>query len=250
MISIPRTNLDADLTTKLNQLTDRLRSDSADAALARKRWSAAPAERSAIRSHLRTMALGIERCMYCGDNIGSDIDHFEPISRAPLRTFDWLNHLLACGYCNTSWKHARFPCDSSGSPLLIDPTSDDPSEHLQLILRTGRYRELTEKGKTTIDVFGLNRGDLVRGRSDAYMTRGAVLCYAQLLVATGREQEGRQRLSALREEPHVSVLHAMLGVLTMDGAETVLGTDVFNALQDPKVRRLLDIGEQTPPSVS
>jgi hypothetical protein len=28
------------------------------------------------------MAAGIMRCMYCGDNLGTDIDHFEPISGA------------------------------------------------------------------------------------------------------------------------------------------------------------------------
>lgn len=49
-----------------------------------------------LDSVLRQMAPGLERCMYCGDNQGTDIDHFEPLARNPLRTFDWLNHLLAC----------------------------------------------------------------------------------------------------------------------------------------------------------
>ena len=178
--------------------------------------------------------------MYCGDNIGSEIDHFEPISRAPLRTFDWLNHLLACSYCNNK-KRSNYPCDETGKGLLIDPTIEDPSEHIRLILATGRYRELTARGKITIGIFGLNRGDLVKGRYDAFMTRGAVLCYVQLLMEQNREDEGQRRLAAMREEPHASVLHAMVNVMDMDGAENVLGRDVLNALKDPRIRKLLNI---------
>ena len=179
--------------------------------------------------------------MYCGDNIGSDIDHFEPISRAPLRTFDWLNHLLACSYCNNR-KQSSYPCDETGKGLLIDPASENPSEHIQLILTTGRYRELTPRGEMTIGIFGLNRGDLVQGRHNAFMTRGAVLCYVQLLVEQNREDEGRQRLAAMREEPHASVLHAMVNVMDMDGAGDVLGREVLNALKDPRIRKMLNVG--------
>lgn len=57
-----------------------------------------------------------ERCMYCGDNQGTDVDHFEPLSLAPLRTFDWPNHLLACSLCNSHYKRHLFPCDEDGRP--------------------------------------------------------------------------------------------------------------------------------------
>lgn len=239
MISIARADLRAELAARLEELSAQLRMDGADANRARTRWNSARNERSGIRANLARMALGIERCMYCGDSIGSDIDHFEPISRAPLRTFDWLNHLLACRYCNNR-KRSDYPCDATGTGLLINPTSEDPSEHIQLILATGRYRELTLKGKVTIDIFGLNRGDLVQGRCAAFMTRGAVLCYARLLMEQNREDEGRQRLAAMREEPHASVLHAMVNVMDMNGAEDVLGRDVLCALKDPKIRKLLN----------
>jgi uncharacterized protein (TIGR02646 family) len=240
VISIVRVDLDAELATRLKELSAQLQADDANANRARTRWNSARSERSDIRIYLARMAPGIERCMYCGDNIGSDIDHFEPISRAPLRTFDWFNHLLACGFCNNR-KRSKYPCDETGKGLVIDPTSEDPSEHIRLVLRTGRYRELTLRGELTIGIFGLNRGDLVQGRYDAFMTRGAVLCYAQLLIAQDREDEGRQRLAAMREEPHASVLRAMVNVVGMEGAEDVLGTDVFNALKDTRVRKLLNI---------
>lgn len=240
MISIARIDPNAELATRLEELSVQLQADGADASRARTRWNSARNERSGIRAHLARMALGIERCMYCGENIGTDIDHFEPVSRAPLRTFDWLNHLLACSYCNNR-KRSDYPCDETGKGLLVDPTSEDPSGHIQLILATGRYRELTPRGKITICIFDLNRGTLVQGRYDAFMTRGAVLCYARLLIEQNREDEADQRLAAMREEPHASVLHAMVNVMDMDGAEDVLGRDVLGALKDSRIRKLLDV---------
>ena len=203
-------------------------------------WKSARPERGGVRTHLALMAPGIERCMYCGDNLGTDVDHFEPISRAPVRTFDWLNHLLACSFCNSNQKRAAYPCDDhTGEKLLIDPTSEDPSDHISLILSTGKYRDLTVRGLKTIEVFGLNRSDLVRGRATAFETRTAVLCYAQILLAQGRKEDAARRLRALTEEPHASVLQAMLRSMELPGAVDVLGSDVMGALRDPEIQLLL-----------
>jgi len=185
------------------------------------------------------MAPGIYRCMYCGDNLGTDIDHFEPISRAPLRTFDWSNHLLACSYCNSNQKRAEYPCDTAGESLLIDPVSEDPALHLGLILSTGRYEFLTEKGRATIEVFGLNRVDLVRGRASAFHIRRAVLNQARSYITQERLEEASACLQALTEQPHASVLFAMLSVLDLPGADIVLGRDVVAALSDPLIMSLL-----------
>ena len=83
-----------------------------------------------LKDLLSEMAAGRERCMYCGDNQGTDIDHFEPINRHPMRAFDWTNHVLACSLCNSHLKGAEFPLDEGGKPLLIDPTAEDPTPHL------------------------------------------------------------------------------------------------------------------------
>ncbi|HYO69330.1 MAG TPA: hypothetical protein VEU33_24950 [Archangium sp.] len=122
-----------------------------------------------IRDTLRAMAPGRERCMYCEDSAAKDIEHFWPKARYPLRAFDWLNYLLACGDCNSNHKRTRFPLDDSGAPMLIDPTVDDPTEHLELSPVTGRIADLTPKGAASIEVFGLNSRDyLVRGRRSAW----------------------------------------------------------------------------------
>jgi uncharacterized protein (TIGR02646 family) len=83
-----------------------------------------------IRRTLAAMASGRERCMYCEDSAGTDIDHFWPKSRYPEKTFAWLNHLLACSTCNRR-KLARFPVDAVGSPLLVDPTAEEPLDHIK-----------------------------------------------------------------------------------------------------------------------
>lgn len=139
-------------------------------ALARRLWfdrSVRSGVHGPVKIALCEMAPGHERCMYCGDNQGTDVDHFEPMRRSPLRTFDWLNHLLACSLCNSHKKRDRFPVDAAGSPMLIDPTTDDPDEHLFLSLATGVYRARTDKGRHAIDVYDLNRDVLVDGRASA-----------------------------------------------------------------------------------
>lgn len=237
MIPISRIDLDAPLTSRLGELTDKI-ADS-DPAAARAAWRSAKPEKKRIRSYLSRMAVGIQRCMYCGDNLGTDIDHFEPIAHSPGRTFDWFNHLLACAFCNSNAKRDAFPCDTAGQPLLIDPTYDDPGRHLALTLTTGQYRALTPRGQHTIDVFGLNRWDLTRGRAGAFVTRRAVLCQAHALLGQGRIDDASECLIALRHEPHASVLYAMLLITGSANAPDMLGADVVAALNDHKIRLLL-----------
>jgi HNH endonuclease len=103
-----------------------------------------------LKHILQQMALGLEQCMYCGADFGTDVDHFDPIARTPLRAFDWPNHLLACPTCNSNHKRDRFPTDAGGRPLLIDPTAEDPFEHMTRSLSTDVYHPLSDKGIATI----------------------------------------------------------------------------------------------------
>lgn len=239
MIRISRITLEGKLADKLNRRTTALKAASADLQAARKAWNSARAVKQGIRLHLTQMAPGIERCMYCGDNRGTDIDHFEPIREFPPGTFEWLNHLLACSTCNSNQKRDRFPRDSSGVALLIDPTRDDPVRHLRLILRTGDYRALTPQGEASVAVFGLNRRDLTRGRAGAFEMARAALCRAHDLLGQGRYDEAVDCLRALTEQPHASVLHEMLRSADLPGAVDVLGADLIAALESQQVLALL-----------
>jgi HNH endonuclease len=248
MIKIFRITIEDELAGRLDRRTSALRASNADSVAARKAWTAARAERRGIREQLVQMAPGIERCMYCGDNRATDIDHFEPIRELPTRTFEWLNHLLACSTCNSNQKRDRFPRDPSGAALLLDPTQDDPVRHLRLILRTGDYRPLTPQGEASVAVFGLNRRDLTRGRAGAFEMAKAALCRTHDLLKQGRHDEAHDCVRALTEQPHASVLQEILRSAALPGAVDVLGTDLVAALTDQEVLALLP--DFTRPSTS
>jgi hypothetical protein len=70
-----------------------------------------------------------ERCMYCADSRGTDIDHYRPKSLYLALVFAWPNMLLTCALCNRL-KTRSFPLDHLGVPLLLNPTLHDPWLHL------------------------------------------------------------------------------------------------------------------------
>jgi hypothetical protein len=179
--------------------------------------------------------------MYCGDNQGTDIDHHEPIASNPLRTFDWLNHLLACSFCNSHQKRDRFPVGPNGQPLLIDPSSEDPFKHMLLTLSLGVYEALTEKGRATIDVCDLNRAILIRGRVQA--RRVVELCLAEWKNARDEADQARENAAIItvQEQPFADVCQSMLRQATSPGAATVFADRpaVLNLLLTPELRDAL-----------
>jgi hypothetical protein len=229
VIPLQRPPLDEELTRLLAGRTARLMADPRPGA-AREHWRAAGTVRRRLRAVLEPMAPGLVRCMYCGDSRGTDIDHFEPLARAPHGAFDWANHLLACGHCNSNHKRDRFPVDpGTGAALLVDPSREDPHDHLRLALATGRYAARTPRGDATIDVFGLNRAELERGRAMAYDRCRSMLRDWAGLCAAGDPEADRVR-RALTVQPFADVLYGMLRVAGMPGADVVLGGAVLAAL--------------------
>lgn len=106
---------------------------------------------------LARMAGPAERCMYCLDSHGTDIEHWRPKARFPERMFVWENLLLCCAECGR-WKGDEFPTTVDGQILLIDPTTADPWSHLDFDPLTGmlapRFDPVTElfdpRGEATI----------------------------------------------------------------------------------------------------
>lgn len=135
---------------------------------ARRLWEQKGRAFDEIRAALEVMASGHERCMYCEDSAGTDIEHFWPKADYPERAFTWTNYLLACSTCNSNYKREQFPVDAAGKPLLIDPSVEEPREHLSLSGRTGKLVHRTLKGEKSIEVFGLARRILEKGRRDAW----------------------------------------------------------------------------------
>lgn len=111
---------------------------------------------------LQNMAGNRQRCMYCGDSHGNDIEHFWPKKQYPSRMFRWPNLLLCCTECGR-FKGQQFPLDS-GCPLLVDPSCEDPWQFLDFDSRTGNIvarfdlsaNDWTLKGTKTVEVLHLD----------------------------------------------------------------------------------------------
>lgn len=231
MIRLHRPRLDPDLESRLAARTRALAAQGASTERARRAWSNADTLRRRLREVLESMAPGDERCMYCGDSQGSSIDHFEPLSRTPLKAFAWANHLLACTHCNSNHKRDRYPVDPAGHCLLIDPTGEDPALHLRLGLRTGVYTGLTRKGRTTIEIFGLDRPTLQRGRAKAFVRCCSMLRDLGGLLADGEAAAAAEVADALLVQPFADVLAAMQAVREQPGAAIVIGAREVDSLR-------------------
>jgi uncharacterized protein (TIGR02646 family) len=175
------------------------------------------------------------KCGYCEcpvkDFQHGDVEHFRPKASVTNEkdegipdhpgyhwlAYDWENLLISCVRCNQLskggiGKGCRFPVTDirahtpetldQEKPLLINPTSslpeDHPSKHLA-INPDGYLRELTERGKMCIQIFGLNlRDQLVAQRKRAY--REALLLKAQLNSTSEEEQqEAIQEIIAIKK---------------------------------------------------
>ena len=246
MIPITRSALPHEIVARLDELTAEVecvdpRVRPATARATWKRSGVRTGVHQPLRQVLATMAPGHERCMYCGDSQGTDIDHFEPLARNPLRTFDWLNHLLACSTCNSNLKRDLFPVDDDGRPLLIDPTTEDPFDHLLLTPSLGVYHGLTAKGRETIAVCGLNRPVLTMGRVQAL--RVVVMCLEKWAVArgTGSTPDMCAAVVTVREQPFADVCQSLLRLALVPAAEKVLevGPVVLDLLRTAELREAL-----------
>ncbi len=149
------------------------------------------------------VALFHNKCAYCEvpfTSAPADIEQYRPksgVTEAPRHlgywwlANDWSNLLLACQNCNRLTrselseagrlepvgKYNRFPlvheeqrayspedAIEREQPLLLDPTRDDPVDHL-VFTEEGFVHSETERGNTTISVLGLNRLGLVKERA-------------------------------------------------------------------------------------
>lgn len=136
------------------------------------------------------------KCAWCESRLGSttpgDICQYRPkrsIAESPTHpgywwlANRWENLLLSCPDCNRTRRHEgvasgkanRFPLDDETKrafdigeeiqekPLLLDPTVDNPTDHL-VFDRKGQVFSDTLRGQMTITILGLNRPSLVMAR--------------------------------------------------------------------------------------
>lgn len=117
----------------------------------------------AVVSTLQAMMGSRQRCMYCLDSHGADIEHFRPKAIYSKRMYQWPNLLLCCTECGR-FKGNQFPM-SGKQALLIDPTREYPWKHMDFDPATGnisarfdvQLNDWSAKGVTTVEVLKLDR---------------------------------------------------------------------------------------------
>lgn len=129
--------------------------------------------------------MGSHRCSYCDRNLfvgEMDVDHYLPCHEFRLLTYQWDNLLPACSYCNQRRKGKFFPKSLLGRKLvgaayikefpegevydkvhhlgeiaasdrLIDPSFDNPEDHLEFNPEFLYYKAKTPIGALTIQRF-------------------------------------------------------------------------------------------------
>jgi uncharacterized protein (TIGR02646 family) len=115
-----------------------------------------------VLATLHAMTGERQRCMYCLDSHGSDIEHFRPKSVYPKHIYRWNNLLLCCTHCGRL-KGEQFPL-SNRSALLIDPTKENSWDSLDFDPQTGnicarfdvQLNAWSSKGEKTVEVLHLD----------------------------------------------------------------------------------------------
>lgn len=102
------------------------------------------------------------KCAFCESHMShvsyANIEHYRPKGKGEFYdlVFEWDNWLLVCTRCNgKKWRHFPF-CGED--PCLINPTEEDPANHLYFVNSLVFAR--TQRGERTIDLIDLKRSPL------------------------------------------------------------------------------------------
>jgi Pyruvate/2-oxoacid:ferredoxin oxidoreductase delta subunit len=233
MIPIQRLALEPGLLDRLDAKTASLRetTKSTRVKTARDSWKASSGTRSSLTTTLARMSLGRECCMYCSDAQGTSIDHYEPIAHDPLKTWVWANHILACTICNSNCKRDKFTLDDTGRSMFLDPTTDDPFDHLRLAPSTGIYVGTTDRGEYTATEL-LNRRLLPQGRKAAWLDAMDHVREYGDARDEGDSAEAIQRQFRLTQRPNLDAFYSLLRYSRADNATAIISDDVLAVLHN------------------
>ena len=181
-----------------------------------------------VREALTAMCSGAQRCVYCEDSIGDEVEHIEPKDLYPGKVFVWANYVYACGRCNGA-KGRRFSVLNSGRlvdvtrphgapvvppldgpPAFLNPRILDPLDYLHLdietcwlVARDDVEHIDAERAEFTIETLRLNRDVLIDARKTAYLAyRTALFEYAE---RTDAEADRLALVAHIQTMPHPTV---------------------------------------------
>ena len=184
-----------------------------------------------VRESLTRMCSGAQRCVYCEDSVGDEVEHIQPKALYPCLVFVWTNYVYACGRCNGG-KSNKFAVISGnrlvdvtrprggpvippepGAPAFLNPRVEDPLRFLDLDLE-GTFMVLARDGLPdidrertdfTIETLKLNRDVLLQARATAFGSYRARLHeYVSMReIATAEEMD--RLVDSLKAMPHATV---------------------------------------------
>jgi hypothetical protein len=153
----------------------------------------------------------------------------------PWLAYDPDNLLPSCLACNRpgtqlsglrAGKWDRFPVlryrakepgqEAREKPLLLHPVFDDPEEHMELDLETGRLRGRTQRGRATINILGLNREGLQEDRREVVGHVQAHLVAAKTALDNGDLKAARRSIDQLTRYREGSAPYSWAGRLALD----------------------------------
>nr|WP_263013002.1 retron system putative HNH endonuclease [Ancylothrix sp. D3o] len=163
-----------------------------------------------IKSELETIFNG--KCAYCESKVTTTgyghIEHFFPKGDPQYLhlTFDWQNLLLSCEICNNAQhKGTNFPLDSSGNPLLINPSDGvtEINKHLKFSwdqVDGAKIEGRDDRGKKVVEIFDLNstsgtRKELFKHRKKIVKDMLCVLTFSQTIADPHHKSEAIQLLT-------------------------------------------------------
>jgi uncharacterized protein (TIGR02646 family) len=186
-----------------------------------------------VKAGLAAMCAGAQRCCYCEDSVGDEVEHIKPKDLYPEVVFVWDNYVYACGPCNggknnkfavinrngekvivTRPRRAPVRKPAAGKPAFLNPRDEDPLAYLDLEI-VDTYMFLPREGLSgrdefraefTIEALKLNRDVLTAARRNAYGSYRARLLEYRVLRddAVPPAKLGRLR-DGITSMPHPTV---------------------------------------------
>lgn len=110
------------------------------------------------------------KCAYCESKIRhiahGDIEHIIPKSKEPHRAFEWYNLTLACDVCNENKGDYYNPDPLLQHHDLVDPYSDNPSDHFLFMRELVVARPDSPRGELTDTEIKISRDALTERRRE------------------------------------------------------------------------------------
>lgn len=209
-----------------------------------------------VKFSLKEMQHG--KCAFCESKVDhiayGDVEHFrpkggfrqslsDPLGRPGYYwlAYEWENLLFACQLCNQRFKKNLFPLQdpskrahdhrgslSEESPMIIDPTNEDPQDAIGFRGEVAFGWDAAGRGEATLEALGLNRIELQEHRRDWLKT--VKLLFDVLQVAAGRPED--VELKQLAEAAQRKIEEATVNTAEYAGMIRAAIASEFNYLGD------------------